>query len=84
MDESSFYAALARYLRDTNPNADVTDVSPDANLFDLGLIDSLRMVELVIFVEDALACRIPVEKHPPRVFHSMRRIFDAFGRQVSP
>lgn len=54
-------------------------IGEDANLHDAGLVDSLTTVELIIFIEDWFDREIPLEDHPPRVFHTMSSIWDTFS-----
>ncbi len=36
--------------------------SADTDLIDSGLLDSLRLVELLLHIESSLGCRIPLEE----------------------
>jgi len=83
MDRSTFIETLTGYLQQINPDREVSSVAPDANLHDAGLIDSLRMVELVLFLEKATGRPIPVERHEPRVFHTLDKMYAAFGQATA-
>jgi D-alanine--poly(phosphoribitol) ligase subunit 2 len=48
--------------------------SPDADLIDGGLLDSLRLVELLLEIEAGLGCRIPIDEIELDDLRSVRRI----------
>lgn len=54
-------------------------VDPDTSLFDEGRIDSIRILELIAWVERALGRRIPDRWIRMDNFASVRRIADAFA-----
>jgi acyl carrier protein len=64
---------LRRYLREKQGLAP-EDFADDTMLFSSGLIDSFSMVDLIMFIEDAVGCRV----HPADVtldnFDSIERI----------
>jgi acyl carrier protein len=50
MERQSFLDAIAQYFIRKNPNREPP--GPQANLWTLGYVDSLRIVELIIYVEN--------------------------------
>ena len=78
MDRIAFYDQLRAFLVAQNPDVDPGLVTGDANLWDLGCVDSFGMVELILFLETTLGAPIAIERHSPRTFHTMARIYDAF------
>jgi acyl carrier protein len=64
---------LRRYLQEKQ-GLDPGDFADNTMLFSSGLIDSFSMVDLILFIEDAIGCRV----HPADVtldnFDSIDRI----------
>jgi acyl carrier protein len=54
------------------------DVDPQTPLFESGLIDSLAILELIAFVEDATGRAIPARQVQMKHFGSIERISAAF------
>ena len=48
--------------------------SPDTDLIETGLLDSLRLVELLLQIEGSLGCRIPLEEIDLDDLRSVNRI----------
>jgi acyl carrier protein len=48
--------------------------SADADLIDTGLLDSLRLVELLLHIEGSLGCRLPLEDIDLDDLRSLNRI----------
>ena len=48
--------------------------SPECDLIENGLLDSLRLVELLLEIESSLGCRIPVDEIDLDDLRSVRRI----------
>jgi methoxymalonate biosynthesis acyl carrier protein len=48
--------------------------SADADLIESGLLDSLRLVELLLHIEGSLGCRIPVDEIDLDDLRSVNRI----------
>jgi len=63
--------ALARLFAD---RLHVEVPSPDADLIESGLLDSLRLVELLLHMESDLGWRVPLEEVDLDDLRSLRRI----------
>jgi acyl carrier protein len=48
--------------------------SPECDLIENGLLDSLRLVELLLEIESSLGCRIPIDEIELDDLRSVRRI----------
>jgi acyl carrier protein len=72
-------SALLRFVRGTLlPDAE-KPIDADTYLFDDGLIDSLRILELVAFIETWLGREIRLSDITMRHFRSVAAIADHFG-----
>jgi acyl carrier protein len=73
-----FMASLAAYIeRQLVPGTGVA-VDADTRLFDDGLIDSLRILQLIAFVEHSTGQTIPEPAIVMKHFRSVRAIADSF------
>ena len=50
------------------------DLGPDAELIADGLLDSVAMVELVVWIEDSFGLRVAIDDLTPDTFGSVRKI----------
>jgi acyl carrier protein len=57
--------------------------SPDADLIDGGLLDSLRLVELLLEIEAGLGCRIPIDEIDLDDLRSISRIARLIGERAA-
>jgi acyl carrier protein len=55
--------------------------SPDADLIESGLLDSLRLVELLLHIEASLGCRIPLDEIDLDDLRSIKRIARLIGER---
>lgn len=80
MNRENFYKSLQEFLKVRRPDADAktNHIYEKDNLFDSGYIDSLNVVELILFIEEKTGKEIPIENYSPRSFHTMKQIFDTF------
>ena len=58
-------------------------VEPDTLLFEEGLIDSMRILDLIAFVEGALSIQIPDHRVTLKNFHSAGAITKAFVEEAT-
>ena len=54
-------------------------IQADTPLIDAGFVDSLLLTELIIFVEDLLACNINVEDFRITKFETIKAIYENYG-----
>lgn len=71
---------LVEFVNGMLPAADrVLPVQPDTALFEEGMINSLRILELIAFVEETTGTRVPDTEVRLANFRSVRAIAAAFG-----
>jgi acyl carrier protein len=76
MEQQQFVAQMTEYLRSRRPEADSAALTPEANLWDLGYLDSVSMVELVWFVETLLGGNVMLDTSDVRSFGSIQAVYD--------
>jgi hypothetical protein len=83
-DETTFYAQLTAFLR--TMNADTPDfpaaLSPDDNLFDLGLVNSFSTIRMIVFVEEITGQPIDIADHVLEAFYTMRGLYALVADQA--
>lgn len=84
MDEKQFYESFLPFLDSINLDQEHGDISPSTNLLEAGYIDSLKMVELIIYLEELLGEEIAIEEYHVRKFYSMGSIYQTFieGKEI--
>lgn len=76
MEQQQFVDLMTAYLRSKRPDADSQALTPDASLWDLGYLDSVSMVELIMFVEGLLGGNVTLDTSDVRSFGSIRAVYD--------
>jgi acyl carrier protein len=79
MSRHELEARLLRFVNDHLLPEGIEPVNATTPLFDGGRINSLRLLNLLAFVERTLDMEIPEEEIVMDRFHSVRRISEAFG-----
>lgn len=74
MNENLFKQKVEEYLR-SDPKNKSAIIELDTHLWDNGLVDSFRMVELVIFLEDLLNRDIDINSNFISNFHTIRKMY---------
>lgn len=74
-EHAEFISAVADFLRQQNPSGPPA-FGPDDNLFTLGLVDSLRLVELIVFMEQLADREIPVEDYSIASFYTLNSLYE--------
>ncbi|HEV8572300.1 MAG TPA: phosphopantetheine-binding protein [Actinomycetota bacterium] len=80
MSAQELETRLLRFVNDHLLPEGVEPVDASTPLFAGGRINSLRLLNLLAFVERTLDTEIPEEEIVMDRFHSVRRISEAFGR----
>jgi acyl carrier protein len=82
MDQATFYAAVRKFLgklagdeKGSSAGAAVA-VAEDANLFDLGLLDSFSIIQLILFIEELTGTQLTPEVHDPESFYTLRGMYE--------
>jgi acyl carrier protein len=82
VDETALMARLARVFAE-RLHVDVP--APDTDLFETGILDSLRFVELLALLEETFSVRVAVEELEIDDFRSLSRIADFLtAKQLTP
>ena len=83
-DETSIYAQLTEFLRTMNPDTPdfPATLSPDDNLFDLGLVNSFSTIRMIVFVEEITGQPIDIAGHDLEAFYTMRGLYALVAEQA--
>jgi acyl carrier protein len=76
MQENVFKEKVEQFLL-KDPKNQVSQVELDTHLWDTGLVDSFRMVELIMFLEDLLSKEININSNFTSNFHTIRKMYNA-------
>ena len=78
MEEHSFKAKVEEYLLidPANKNLGLSSINFDANLWNEGLVDSFRVMDLVFFLEDLLGEEINFEHNIIGNFQTIRMMYN--------
>jgi len=79
MERQIFLKEVESFLLsdESNKEHNISSIDPSANLWDLGLVDSFRIMELILFLEDILGKEINVESNFIRNFHTMDLMYES-------
>jgi acyl carrier protein len=81
-DDKSLAARVARLFAE---RLEVEVPTPDTDLFDTGILDSLRFVELLAVLEETFGVRVAVEELEIDDFRNLSRIADFLAaKQLTP
>jgi acyl carrier protein len=61
---------LKQYIRDQRS----IEVETEESLFDRGILDSMALMELIMFIEDRTGLKVPAEEVNPDNFETISRI----------
>ncbi|WP_435921619.1 acyl carrier protein [Paenibacillus sp. DYY-L-2] len=76
MERQYFYGELTNCLIRLNPEAGIKEIDENANLQELGLVDSLNMVQMILFLEEILGEDIRIEKYSLRDFYTLKNVYE--------
>ena len=57
-------------------------ITPETDLFEQGLLDSLGILELIAFIESSFGVAIPLDQFVPENFSTPQAVFDLVHRQA--
>jgi len=60
-----------------------TDIDPDLNLFESGLVTSLFAMQLLLYVEQEFAIQVTNEDLDVKNFHSLNAVTDFVMRKIA-
>ncbi len=77
MEKTLFKEHVEKFLLNdvTNEDAQLTAIDYSTNLWDAGLVDSFRIMELILFLEDLLGKEISVESNFISNFHTVDAMY---------
>jgi aryl carrier-like protein len=78
-DRAAVRQAVIEFLRRTNPGRDVGDLAEDSNLMELGLLDSLRFMDLVLTLEQVSGRQVDFLEIDPLRLLTLHGLYDAFA-----
>jgi len=67
---------LKQYIRDHRS----IEVENEESLFDRGILDSMALMELIMFIEDRTGLKVPAEEVIPENFETISRIEKLLNR----
>lgn len=83
MNRDDFELRLLRFVRGLRPDAAFEEIRAETALFEEGVVNSLRILDLIAFVEELTGTRIPDAAVRLETFRSVRAIAAAFGEARS-
>jgi acyl carrier protein len=77
-DRNSALQGLRDWLTRANPKCAGIDIDPDADIIESRVLESLQMVELILFLEQTTGRTILVEELDLRMLRTLNRIYENF------
>jgi acyl carrier protein len=81
-NQDEILASLRDFVGAERPD-EVRDLQNDDNLFDLGLLDSLQLVSMVVFIESKFGCALGFDDLTEENLGSLSSIRDLILRNTS-
>ena len=79
MTEEQFTTAVNAYLTEKQPDIDPALLTPDANLWDLGFIDSVGAADLILFIEELIGREIDLSAGDVKPAVSIREMYETYA-----
>jgi acyl carrier protein len=77
-DRDSVLQSLRDWLRRVNPNHPAVCVDPDTDIIESRILESLQVVELILFLEQKTGRTILVEDLDPATLRTLNSIYKNF------
>jgi len=77
-DKDSVFLILRDWLHKTNPAAAAMHLDPDTDIIDSRILESLQVVELILFLEQQTGRDILVEQLDPDTLRTLNSIYSTF------
>jgi acyl carrier protein len=74
-----FLAQTTKFIADKS-GVQAAQIKPDTRLVESGVVDSLLLTELIVFVEDTLDCTIDIDDFRVAKFESIEAIYASYGQ----
>ena len=71
VDRDAILAKVRNFLRHATKD---TDIDPDVNMFESGLVDSLFAMQLLLYVEQEFGLKVTHEDLDPKNFNSLNAL----------
>ncbi len=81
MTQSDFEESLRRFVGDLVEGGDALTIRRNTRIFEEGLIDSVKILDLIAFVEARLAIRIPDAEIRLEHFRTVHAISESFWKE---
>ena len=78
MEREEFYKRFTELLRELSPGVDLTDLRPDTHVWSDGYVDSMAMLDVIMFVEDLTGHELAVDGDFLPTFFTMELIYDRY------
>ena len=79
-DRHSILQSLRDWLRSANPKCAAIEIGPDTDIVESRILESLQVVELILFLEKKTGRAILAEDLNPAALRTMNSIYDNFFR----
>lgn len=79
MTEEQFANAVTAYLTEKQPGIDPALLTPDANLWDLGYVDSVGAADLILFIEELIGREIDLTASDAKPAVSVREMYETYA-----
>ncbi|MFB7816515.1 acyl carrier protein [Paenibacillus chitinolyticus] len=77
MTKEDVYAKFVEHIKKTNQVEDL-QIDENDNLLEHGYIDSLSMVDMIVFLEEQVGREIVIEDYDIRKFYTLKSIYETF------
>ena len=79
MERDAFYKAISEFIADLaaerTGEAVTTAIGEDENLFDLGLVNSFTIIQMIVYLEELTGISIDLSEHSLESFYTIRGIY---------
>ncbi|GKS12341.1 hypothetical protein YDYSY3_33410 [Paenibacillus chitinolyticus] len=77
MTKEDVYAKFVEHIKKMNQAEDL-QIDENDNLLEHGYIDSLSMVDMIVFLEEQVGREIVIEDYDIRKFYTLKSIYETF------
>ncbi|MCY9589762.1 acyl carrier protein [Paenibacillus chitinolyticus] len=77
MTKEDVYAKFVEHIKKTN-QVEELQIDENDNLLEHGYIDSLSMVDMIVFLEEQVGREIVIEDYDIRKFYTLKSIYETF------
>jgi acyl carrier protein len=83
MEREPFYKAMREFITELAAERTgepvTTAIGEDDNLFDLGLINSFTIIEMIVFLEELTGVSVDLSAHELETFYTLRGTYSLAG-----